>query len=97
MVYGDNEKHISAIIVPDFSELRRWAEEKGIEYHHESIIENVEAKRLFDHEIGAQLNHFPEVEQIRHFELIKDEFTQENDLLTPTLKLKRNKILEKFL
>ena len=95
-VYGDNEKHISAFIVPDLSELKRWAEENKIKYHHKLILQDKETVELFEKQIESQLNHFPETEQIRNFKLLTEEFTQENDLLTPTLKLKRNKILEKF-
>ncbi|OJI06228.1 hypothetical protein BK004_04525 [bacterium CG10_46_32] len=97
LVYGDNQKHISGLIVPDFDELRRWAEEKGIEFHVSTILEREDVLKLYEHELHSQLNHFPEVEQIHNFRLIAEEFTQENDLLTPTLKLKRNKILEKYL
>jgi len=97
MVYGDNQKHVSALIVPDFNELRRWAEEKGIAYSFPAILELEDAKTLYEHEIHSQLNHLPEIEQIRDFRLIAEEFSQENDLLTPTLKLKRNRILEKYL
>ena len=96
MVYGDNEKHISAFIVPDLSELRRWAEENKIKYHHKLILQDNRTVDLFEKQIKSQLNHFPEVEQIRHFKLLVQEFTQENDLFTPTLKLKRAKILEKY-
>jgi len=96
-VYGDNEKHISALIVPDFSELRRWANEKKIEYNFPDILERADVRELYEKQIKSQLNHFPENEQVRDFRLIKDEFTQENDLLTPTLKLKRKKILKAFL
>lgn len=97
LVYGDNQKHISALIVPDFDELRRWAEERGVTYHFPSILEHQDVKTLYKKEIASQLNHLPEIEQIRDFRLIAEEFTQENDLLTPTLKLKRKNIFGRFL
>lgn len=96
LVYGDNQKHISALIVPDFDELRRWAEEKGIAYDFSSILGREDVTTLYEKAIASQLNHLPDIEQIRDFRLIAEEFTQENDLLTPTLKLKRDKILDKF-
>ena len=96
-VYGDNQKHISALIVPDFDELKRWSEKYGIAYDMPDMLLRDDARQLFEKEIKSQLNHFPEYEQVRDFRLIAEEFTQENDLLTPTLKLKRKKILERYL
>ena len=96
-VYGDNQKSIKALLVPDFSELRIWAEKKGIEYHFPDILNADGVRELFEKEIKSQLNHFPEYEQVRDFRLLEQEFSQENDLLTPTLKLKRKKILEMYL
>jgi len=96
-VYGDNKKHISAFIVPDFSELRRWANEKEVQYHFPEILQRDDVRDLYEKQVKSQLNHFPENEQIRDFRFIEQEFTQENDMLTPTLKLKRKNILEKYL
>ena len=96
MVFGDNQKHISALIVPDFPQLRIWAKENKKEYSFPDILQTDNVRELYEKQIKSQLNHFPETEQVRDFRLLKDEFTQENDLLTPTLKLKRNKILEKY-
>jgi len=96
MVYGDNQKHISAIIVPDLHALDAWCSEKKIAFELPSVFGHIEVQELFEHEIKSQLNHFPENEQLRIFKLVAEEFTQENDLLTPTLKLKRKNILKKY-
>jgi len=96
-VYGDNQKNIKALIVPDFNELRLWCKKQGIAYDMPSLLSRQDVHTLYEKEIKSQLNHFPEYEQAREFRLIAEEFTQENDLLTPTLKLKRKKILEMYL
>jgi len=96
MVYGDDQKHISAIIVPDLRALDAWCKEHAISFELPGVFEYSEVQELFEHEIRSQLNHFPEIEQVRVFRLVSEEFTQENDLLTPTLKLKRKNILKRF-
>ena len=47
--------------------------------------------------IEHRLKHVAKVEQINNFKLISEEFSQENGFLTPTLKLKREKVLNKYL
>lgn len=97
MVYGDNQKHISALIVPDFDELARWADEQGVECILPDILADERTAKLYERELTASLDHFPEYEQVRVFKLIVEEFSQENDMLTPTLKLKRKNIMERYI
>ena len=68
-VYGDNEKHISALIVPDHNELRRWAEEKGMEYHYKLTLQEKSVLALFEKQIASALNHFPEQEHLKNIEI----------------------------
>jgi len=95
-VYGDNQNHISAVLIPDFEELKIWAEQNGVVYEFPEIIKRKDVLELFEKQIDAQMNHFPENEKVREFVLSEKEFTQENDMLTPTLKLKRKNIMEKY-
>lgn len=92
MVYGDKSKHISAFIVPNFEQLKRWCGKNKIEFNlqSEKIIDFYKSK------IEEKLKHVAKVEKIDHFKLIEEEFSQENDLLTPTLKLKRSKIFKSY-
>jgi long-chain acyl-CoA synthetase len=96
MVYGNNQNHLSAVIVPDLDELKMWSDEQGIEFVFPDILKDERTQKLYEREISSALNHFPEYEQVREFKLISEEFSLENDMLTPTLKLKRNNIFEKY-
>lgn len=96
MVYGDKEKHLHAMIVPDFEELKNYAGEKSISLETFELIKYPPILELYKKEIIEHLNHFPDNEQIGKFYLLGREFSEEREELTPTLKLRRNKILENF-
>ena len=98
MVYGaDNNRHIAALIVPVFDELSAWCDSHSITYRLPGVLENSEVLRHYRSEIKRSQSRMQHFEQIEHFKLVPEAFTQENDLLTPTLKLKREKILKRHL
>ena len=53
-------------------------------------------QQLIQKEVRERLTDFADFEQVRRFALLEREFSQEEDEMTPTLKLKRNVIIEKF-
>lgn len=94
---GDGEKFVSALIVPNFDNLKEWATNHKIQYQNlKEIIENQSVKQLYKDIITEFNVNFGKVDQIKHFELIADEWTPENGLLTATMKLRRKKITEKY-
>ncbi len=93
MVYGDGQNHLSTIIVPDFAEFELWLKSKSITGSSKEAITLPQVKELFMSEIKESLKDYNSVEQIVDFKLVAEEFTQENDMVTPTQKLKRRKIL----
>ncbi len=96
MVYGDGHNHLSAIIVPDFKELNLWLESEQImKTGIESLVMS-QVKELFAMEIKDCLKEYNSIEQVVDFTLISEEFSQENDFVTPTQKLKRKKIQNFF-
>lgn len=97
MVVGANKKFAAALIVPAFHVLKEWCKHKGIEAkNHEDIITNPAVKQRFK-EIVDELNkNFSQVEQIKRFELLPYLWSIEGGELTPTLKLKRKVIMEKY-
>jgi len=93
MVYGNGQSHLSAIVVPDFKELNLWLESEHLVQTGREALVLPQVIDLFQSEISNSLKEYSAIEQVRDFKLVPDEFTQENDMLTPTQKLKRMKIL----
>lgn len=97
MVIGEGEKFASAIISPAFDALKKFCSEKGIENQDKKkMIELKEVQDLF-HKIANEFNkNLGSDEKIKRFRLIADEWTPDSGDLSPTLKLKRKIIMEKY-
>jgi long-chain acyl-CoA synthetase len=96
-VIGDNRKYLSALIVPAFATLESWAKEKNIPFsNRQDLIKNPEINKLYEREIEAQLKDYGRVEQIRKFALLESEWSQDSGEMTPTMKLKRKVIRQKY-
>lgn len=97
VVVGENQKFVAALVIPDFSAIKDWCDSKKIVYlHPKEMIENLNVKSLIKSEIDNYNKELSKTENVMRFELLADEWTQENGLLTPTLKVKRNKISKKY-
>ncbi|MDD5170006.1 MAG: long-chain fatty acid--CoA ligase [Syntrophales bacterium] len=96
-VIGDNRNYLTALIVPAFPDLERWALANGIATaSRKELLGRPEVKALFASEVGKQTLHLGRVEQIRKFTLLDADWSQETDELTPTLKLRRSVINKKY-
>ncbi len=96
-IIGDKRKFLSALIVPAFPELESWAKQQGISYSNTNeLLQNPQVQDLYRKEIDEKTKEFARVEQIRKFTLINAEWTQETGELTPTQKVKRKVIQEKY-
>ncbi len=97
MVVGDGRKFTGALIVPNFHNLEAWCKDNNVEISaHNMLIQNDKVLRLFDAERDRLNTNFGHVEQVKRYELLPDEWTTIGGELTPTLKLKRKFILEKY-
>lgn len=94
---GDGEKYISALIIPNFDNLKEWAKKNNIStLSNKELTENQQVKQFYK-DIVTEFNvNFGKVEQIKHFELLADEWTVENGLLTATMKLRRKVLKERY-
>jgi long-chain acyl-CoA synthetase len=94
MVIGDDEKFIAALVVPNFEALDEWAADNGID------LPDSRAEQITDERVNAWIgDRIEEVntelakhETIKKFALVAEEWTPENDLLTPSMKKKRRDI-----
>jgi long-chain acyl-CoA synthetase len=97
MIIGDKRKSITAFIVPNFEHLREYAKERQLsEEDITALICTKEVIQLIRAEIDQLLVDFSEFERVKMFTLMDREFTQEAGEVTPTLKLKRRVIIEKY-
>ena len=97
MVVGENEKFASAIISPDFEQLRELSKKHGIEYSDkETLIQNKDIISLFQKEVKSINKKIGKAEEIKRFKLVIDSWTPDSGELSPTLKLKRKVIHSKY-
>ena len=99
MIIGEGEKMPAAIIQPHFEFVDEWAKRKGIDFNnsHEILISKKRVIKRLQKEINNANKDFGSWEQIKAFELTSDVWSIENGLLTPTMKMKRKNIKEKYL
>jgi len=94
---GDGEKFISALIIPNFENLKEWSKKHDVSYLSDyELVHDPQVKQLYKEIITNFNANFGKVEQIKQFELLTDEWTTENGLLTATMKLKRKVLKEKY-
>lgn len=95
---GSDDRHfITALIVPDFEKLKDFAEKVDVKYNSMSeLVENDVINNFFEAEIDVLQRQLAKYEQVRKFALLDKPFTIESGELTPTLKLKRKVIEERY-
>ena len=94
---GDGRNYVTALIVPAFDALEPWAKDNGISAANRSeLVKHEKVKEFYAAQIKEQTKEYGQVEQIKKFTLLDNAWSQESGELTPTLKLKRRIILEKY-
>lgn len=97
MVYGDNKPFNVALIVANVDSVKEWGRENGVTSSDaETLLADSKVRALFKAEIAKYGAHFKGFEDIKDFALIHKDFTTDNGMLTPSLKLKRRKVMEEY-
>lgn len=97
VLIGDKRKFISALVVPNFENLHAFADAAGVPYQSNSDL--IEHKKVFEKirdELEEKSQHLAGFERIKKFILVEKDFTVEGGELTPTLKVKRKVVENKF-
>jgi len=97
MIYGDNKPFNVAVVVPNLDSLKDWAKTSGLgDKKIDSLLADEKVKAKVKEEIDKVSGEFKGYERIRNFVLVAEDFTQENDMLTPKLSVKRRNVLRKW-
>lgn len=97
MVYGDNKPYNVALVVANVDAVKKWGAENGAsEGDPAKLLANPKVQKLFKTELEHYGEKFKGFEGVKDFALVPDDFTPENGMLTPSLKVKRRKVVETY-
>ena len=96
-ILGDRRNYVSALVVPSFPTLEQYARENGIPFaSREQLVRRPEIIAFYEGRIRGVNEGLAGYEQIKRFTLMPGEFTQDGGELTPTLKIKRRFVEQKY-
>lgn len=96
-IFGDNRRFNVCLVVPDFPAVIKWAASEGISTQdHEALCRDERVHARIGKEIETYSGEFKRYERVRGWGLIADEFTVENNLLTPKMSVKRRNVIARY-
>jgi len=96
MIIGDDRPYLSALIVLNPEQWKTHADNLKLAAQDPDALKSEAFEKLICDKIARQLSEFPGYAVIRHATCVLEPWTIENELITPTLKLKRNRIMEHY-
>ncbi|TWP22929.1 long-chain fatty acid--CoA ligase [Apibacter muscae] len=97
VLIGDNRSYVTALLVPDFENLEKYAKSSNIIYESkQDLINKKEIIDFYSNKIKSIQTNLASYEQIKKFKILPEDFSIDTGEITPTLKVKRRVILEKY-
>ena len=97
MVIGEKRPYLTSLIMIDHENVEKFAQDNAIPFsNYMSLCRRPEVQELIQSEIDRVNKTFARVEQVKKFRLIEQKLTAEDEELTPTMKLKRKLVNEKY-
>jgi len=97
VLLGDNRPCLTLLVKPSLAQLTDIAEKRGVSYTSPTeLLNNSEVLDEVRQRVHALTEKLPSHEQIRDLRVLLEEFTMDNGLLTPTLKVKRRAVEQRF-
>lgn len=97
VICGDRRPYLGALVVPDEEACTAWAAEQGLPAGSwQALAESEVLRKQLQNRINRQLASLNPHEQVRRIAVCHESFTIENGLLTPTMKLKRQPIYNRY-
>ncbi|HZC24953.1 MAG TPA: AMP-binding protein, partial [Candidatus Binatia bacterium] len=96
-ILGDRRKFAAVIVSPNFAALEQWARANNIPFSsRQELVTNPKVQSLYEEIVEGVNQNLARFEKLKRVMLVADEFTAENGVLTPTMKLKRRVIEERY-
>jgi long-chain acyl-CoA synthetase len=96
-ILGDKRKFASVLVSPNFAALEEWARENNIAFtSRPELVANPQVQALYESIVEGVNGNLARFEKLKRVMLVPDEFTIDNGVLTPTMKLKRRVIEERY-
>jgi long-chain acyl-CoA synthetase len=97
VLIGDGRMFCTALVVPEFENLKDFARSVGVMFNNEmELVTHDKIRQFFQKEIDQIQKDLPTYERVRRFELLPVQLTVENGEVTPTLKVRRKVVEQKF-
>ena len=97
VVVGDKKKFPAVLIAPNFTELEAWARDNGVEAaSREELVKDARVRQLYESILADVNSSLAQFEKLKKLALVSGEFSIADGSLTPTLKLKRRVIEERY-
>jgi long-chain acyl-CoA synthetase len=97
MIVGADRKFVGALIVPSFMNLRDWARNHNLSgLTNEQLVQHPKVRELYKGLVDSFNAYFSQVEQVKRFELLAQEWSVDGGEMTPKLSLKRKVVMEKY-
>lgn len=98
LVIGDKKPFVAALVTLDLADANKWLESQGAKPEHDlaSLAKNAIVHAEVERAVNAANEGVSRAESIRKFEILPDEFTEANGMLTPSLKTRRAQIVEHY-
>lgn len=96
MVFGDKRPHLVAVLVPDPEAAAAWARTRGKKADLDSLVQDPEFHDVIAKALDRVNHGLSPIERVRRFLLTAEPFTTDNEMLTPSLKIRRHMIKKKY-
>jgi long-chain acyl-CoA synthetase len=96
MVFGDKQPHLVALLIPEDDFLVDFAKRHAVPARLEALHDHAELRRELSAAVERVNKRLAPLERVRRFVVAREPFTVENEMLTPTMKIRRHKILAAY-
>jgi long-chain acyl-CoA synthetase len=96
VMYGDRKPYPVALVTLDPEEILPWAKEHGLPEDLAELSKREEVREIVQKELDRANSNYAQVEQVKRFEIMDHDLSIESGELTPTLKVKRNVVYDRY-